>query len=117
MGCHFFLQGYLLDPGIEPSSPALAGRLFSTEPLGKAQGLILTTEQSKYYPQVQTRKLRLRDAEMYSVQSTLKLGLILQQHSAVQGLLPKDDGASLGNICISSLTDNIAEGHRFHLTN
>ena len=32
MGCHFFLQGDLLDPGIEPESPALAGGLFTTEP-------------------------------------------------------------------------------------
>ena len=33
VGCHFLLQGDLLDPGIEPvslMSPALAGRFFTT---------------------------------------------------------------------------------------
>ena len=37
-GCHFFLQGNLPDPGIEPVSPvslALAGGFFTTEPPGK----------------------------------------------------------------------------------
>ena len=34
VGCHFLLQGDLLDPGIEPASPALAGRFFTTEPQG-----------------------------------------------------------------------------------
>ena len=34
-GCHFFLQDYLPDPGIEPTSPALADRFFTTEPSGK----------------------------------------------------------------------------------
>ena len=33
MGCHSLLQGNLLDPGIEPVSPALAGGSFATEPL------------------------------------------------------------------------------------
>ena len=28
-GCHFLLQGDLLDPGIEPTSPALAGGFFT----------------------------------------------------------------------------------------
>ena len=35
MGYHFPLQGIFLNPGIEPTSPqspALAGRLFTTEP-------------------------------------------------------------------------------------
>ena len=35
MGCHFFLQGNLPNPGIEPVSlvsPALAGGLFTTMP-------------------------------------------------------------------------------------
>ena len=29
----------LPDPGIEPTSPALAGRFFTTVPLGKPQGI------------------------------------------------------------------------------
>ena len=33
-GCHFFLQDYLPDPGVESTSPALAGRFFTTEPPG-----------------------------------------------------------------------------------
>ena len=42
VGCHFLLHfllqkdpGDLSDPGIEPTSPSLAGRFFTTEPLGK----------------------------------------------------------------------------------
>ena len=37
-GCHFLLKGIFPDPGIEPASPtssALAGRFFTTEPPGK----------------------------------------------------------------------------------
>ena len=35
VGCHFLLQGNLPNPGIKPESSALAGRFFTTEPLGK----------------------------------------------------------------------------------
>ena len=35
MGCHFLLQGYLADPGIEPGSPALQADSLSSEPPGK----------------------------------------------------------------------------------
>ena len=35
VGRHFLLQGNLPNAGIKPSSPALAGRFFTTEPLGK----------------------------------------------------------------------------------
>ena len=37
VGCHFLLQGDLPDPGIEPMSTVscIAGRFFTTEPLGK----------------------------------------------------------------------------------
>jgi len=37
VGCHFFLQGILTNPGIEtasPVSPALAGRFLTTVPPG-----------------------------------------------------------------------------------
>ena len=34
-GLPFLTRGYLPDPGINPVSPALAGSLFTTEPLGK----------------------------------------------------------------------------------
>ena len=34
-GLPFPSPGYLSDPRIEPASPALAGRFFTTEPLGK----------------------------------------------------------------------------------
>ena len=37
VNCHFFLQGNLLDPGIELRSPALAGGFFNTEPPGKSK--------------------------------------------------------------------------------
>ena len=36
VGCHFLLQGYLPNPGIKPTSPALAGRFFTAEPLGSS---------------------------------------------------------------------------------
>ena len=35
MGCDFLLQGISPNPGIEPASPALAGRFFTAEPPGK----------------------------------------------------------------------------------
>ena len=35
VGCHFLLQGNLPDLGMEPTSPALAGRFFTTEQPGK----------------------------------------------------------------------------------
>ena len=34
-GCHFLLQRDLPNPGMEVASPALVGRLFTTEPLAK----------------------------------------------------------------------------------
>ena len=35
VGCHFLAPGDLPNPGIEPTSPSLAGRLFTAEPSGK----------------------------------------------------------------------------------
>ena len=35
VGCHFLLQGILPTPGMEPASPAQAGRFSTTEPSGK----------------------------------------------------------------------------------
>ena len=35
VGCPFSSPGDLPDPGTEPMSPALAGRVFTTEPQGK----------------------------------------------------------------------------------
>ena len=32
MGCHFLLQGDLLDPGMEPGSPAFQADALSSEP-------------------------------------------------------------------------------------
>ena len=37
VGCHALPPGDLPDPGIEATSPALADRFFTTEPLGKPQ--------------------------------------------------------------------------------
>ena len=36
-GLPFPSPSYLPNPGVEPTSPALAGGFFTTEPLGKAQ--------------------------------------------------------------------------------
>ena len=34
--CHFLLHGDLPGPGIEPTSPALAGEFYTSEPPGKS---------------------------------------------------------------------------------
>ena len=41
VGCHALLQGDLSDPGIKPTSPALAGKFFTTEPIWEAKPAIL----------------------------------------------------------------------------
>ena len=41
VGCYFLLD--LPKPGIEPTSPALAGGLFTTEPPGKPSGLFVNS--------------------------------------------------------------------------
>ena len=41
VGCHFLLQGNLPDPGIKPTSLALAGGFFTTEPPGKPHNSFL----------------------------------------------------------------------------
>ena len=35
VGCHSLLQGIFLTQGIEPTSPVLAGKFFTSEPPGK----------------------------------------------------------------------------------
>ena len=54
MGCHFLSPGDLSNPGIEPTSPLsppLAGRFFTTVPLGKSivymMSIIMKTEKGK----------------------------------------------------------------------
>ena len=42
-GLPFPSLGHLLNPGIEPVSPALAGRFFTTEPPGKPRSIIMPT--------------------------------------------------------------------------
>ena len=42
VSCHFLLQGIFLILGIQPASPALAGRFLNTEPPGKTLFLILS---------------------------------------------------------------------------
>ena len=37
VGCHLLLQGNFPEPEIKPTSPALAGKFFTTEPPGKPQ--------------------------------------------------------------------------------
>ena len=65
-GLPFPSPGDLPDPGIKPASPALAGRFFTSEPLGKPQlnlaVLIIFSlfkkkqaKQSKTIPQVKTK--------------------------------------------------------------
>ena len=60
-GLPCLLPGYLSNPGIEPASPALAGRLFSTEPPGKppvSSYLFPKPEIHALSPISQERKLR-----------------------------------------------------------
>ena len=40
VGCHSLLQGILLTQGIKPTSPVLAGRLFTSEPVGTEDELL-----------------------------------------------------------------------------
>ena len=44
VGCCFLLQGNLPNSGIEPGSPALLGRLFTTEPPGKPKFMVTKGE-------------------------------------------------------------------------
>ena len=46
LGMPFLLSGALPDPGIEPTSPALAGGFFTTEPLRKPEPQFTTTTKS-----------------------------------------------------------------------
>ena len=46
-GLPFHFPGDLPDPGIEPTSPALAGMLFTTEPPGKPYTSIKKKERGK----------------------------------------------------------------------
>ena len=48
VGCHFLLQGFFLNPGIEPTSPALAGGFFTAEPPGKL--LLFCSTSKKWVP-------------------------------------------------------------------
>ena len=47
LSCHFLLLGDLPDPGIEPESSALTGRLFTTEPPGIP--FLMFTFRSKFF--------------------------------------------------------------------
>ena len=40
--CIYLAAAYLPTPGLEPASPALAGRFFTAEPPGKPQGRVDT---------------------------------------------------------------------------
>ena len=46
-GLHFLLQGIFPTQGSNPTSPALAGGLFTTEPAGKPQKEVLSLQEIK----------------------------------------------------------------------
>ena len=56
MGCHFLPPGDIPDPGIEPVSPALAGRFFTTEPPGKPVAWLTQHLFSENLPDSQARE-------------------------------------------------------------
>ena len=69
-GLPFLFPGDLLDPGVEPASPVLAGRLFTTEAPGKPQVFCISlpylifTELCGlgiFMPMVQLRRLRFKE--------------------------------------------------------
>ena len=47
MGCHFLLQGIFPNPGIEPTSPVLAGGFFTTEAPGQIPVSVLSSLNSE----------------------------------------------------------------------
>ena len=61
VGCHFLLQRNLPHPGIELTSPALAGGFFTTESLGKPNMLglfLLTSSMASYMEKVLNKCLK-----------------------------------------------------------
>ena len=63
-GLPFPPPGHLLDPGIEPTSPALAGRFFTTEPAGKCVHAVDMNARVSIKHQPSDNKVRLILAEM-----------------------------------------------------
>ena len=59
VGCRFLLQGNLPNSGVEPGSPALLGRLFTTEPAGKPKLIVTKGERGG-----RRDKLGLTDAQV-----------------------------------------------------
>ena len=73
-GLPFPFPGDLLDPGVEPASPALAGRLFTTEPPGEPEVFcillpcLIFTELCGlgiFMPMVQPRRLRFKEGRQF----------------------------------------------------
>ena len=73
-GLPFPFPGDLLDPGVEPASPVLTGRLFTTEPSGKPQVFcillpyLIFTELCGlgiFMPIVQLRRLRFKEGRQF----------------------------------------------------
>ena len=87
--------GYLPDPGIEPTSPALAGRFFTTEPRRKAlqttQGLV--KEKLKHFPSFITYRfivfyvLHLRETFKLFFDPSLKYQLLKSLHHKIYVLI------------------------------
>ena len=73
MICHFSSPEDLSNPGIEPASPALAGRFFTTEPPGNL--LIITTNRGsrlKIYQDSRNKILRLNSPLLFPIFKILK---------------------------------------------
>ena len=65
VGCHFLLQGNLSNSGIEPTSPALLGGLFPTEPAGKPK--LIVTKGKMGGEEGQIRINRCTDITIYKI--------------------------------------------------
>ena len=61
MGCNFLLQGNLPNPGIEPASLALAGRFFTTEPLGKPVLMLVRNKRISGVQRIYAEKVKKAD--------------------------------------------------------
>ena len=75
MGCHFLPPGDVPDPGIEPVSPALAGRFFTISPLGKPAAWLtqhlfsenLPDSQARVNPKIMSFLLWLKKAYKFNI--------------------------------------------------
>ena len=81
VGCHFLLQG-IFDPGIELMSPTLAGRVFTTEPLGKPLFLNNYAKELETSEQIESEYFQRKPEFLFHDRFCLARGVTLLFHSS-----------------------------------